>query len=247
MLRNLGNLKNQLIEQHINPKDIDVNLNENNQFFLWHTWFFDVFSQGGFDIVIGNPPYFVYQENHVGEIKELRNVKDYKIAFGGKLNAYKLFIANALSILCRKEGVMCVICQNSLLADRQATNLRKHIFEYAQLLSIDSFPERDSKKKRVFESVKMSVCIPIVRKRKTKEYFHVYIWDDKYKSSGLQTRFNYDEIKSMDSVDLAIPRLKAEYTPIVIKIIKSKEVGLKCIEGELNMTFHKPKFRSTLV
>ena len=165
----LENLKNQLIEQHINPKDIDVNLSENNQFFLWHTWFFDVFSQGGFDIVIGNPPYFVYQENHVGEIKELRNVKDYKIAFGGKLNAYKLFIANALSILCRKEGVMCVICQNSLLADRQATNLRKHIFEYAQLLSIDSFPERDSKKKRVFESVKMSVCIPIVRKRKTKE------------------------------------------------------------------------------
>ena len=137
----LENLKNQLIEQHINPKDIDVNLSENNQFFLWHTWFFDVFSQGGFDIVIGNPPYFVYQENHVGEIKELRNVKDYKIAFGGKLNAYKLFIANALSILCRKEGVMCVICQNSLLADRQATNLRKHIFEYAQLLSIDSFPE----------------------------------------------------------------------------------------------------------
>ncbi len=242
----LENLKNQLIEQHINPKDIDVNLSENNQFFLWHTWFFDVFSQGGFDIVIGNPPYFVYQENHVGEIKELRNVKDYKIAFGGKLNAYKLFIANALSILCRKEGVMCVICQNSLLADRQATNLRKHIFEYAQLLSIDSFPERDSKKKRVFESVKMSVCIPIVRKRKTKEYFHVYIWDDKYKSSGLQTRFNYDEIKSMDSVDLAIPRLKAEYTPIVIKIIKRKEVGLKCIEGELNMTFHKGYFTNNM-
>jgi Alw26I/Eco31I/Esp3I family type II restriction m6 adenine DNA methyltransferase len=242
----LENVKNQLIEQHINPKDIDVNLSENNQFFLWHTWFFDVFSQGGFDIVIGNPPYFVYQENHVGEIKELRNVKDYKIAFGGKLNAYKLFIANALSILCRQEGVMCVICQNSLLADRQATNLRKHIFEHAQLLSIDSFPERDSKKKRVFESVKMSVCIPIVRKRNTKEYFHVYIWDDKYKTSGLHTRFNYDEIKSMDSVDLAIPRLKAEYTPIVIKIIRRKEVGLKCIEGELNMTFHKGYFTNNM-
>ena len=242
----LENVKNQLIEQQINPKDIDVNLSENNQFFLWHTWFFDVFSQGGFDIVIGNPPYFVYQENHVGEIKELRNVKDYKIAFGGKLNAYKLFIANALSILCRKEGVMCVICQNSLLADRQATNLRKHIFEHAQFMSIDSFPERDSKKKRVFESVKMSVCIPIVRKRNTKEYFHVYIWDDKYKSSGLQTRFNYDEIKSMDSVDLAIPRLKAEYTPIVIKIIRRKEVGLKCIEGELNMTFHKGYFTNNM-
>ena len=242
----INNVKQQLKEQSINVDFGDLNLSGNNQFMLWHTWFYDVFSQGGFDIVIGNPPYFVYQENHVGEIKELRNVKDYKIAFGGKLNAYKLFIANALNILCRKEGVMCVICQNSLLADRQATNLRKHIFEYAQLMSIDSFPERDSKKKRVFESVKMSVCIPIVRKRKTKEYFHVYIWDDKYKSSGLQTRFNYDEIKSMDSIDLAIPRLNAEYTPIVIKIIRHKEVGLKCIEGELNMTFHKGYFTNNM-
>ena len=240
------NVKQQLSEQGITINFGDLDLAGNDQFFLWHTWFYDVFSQGGFDIVIGNPPYFVYQENHVGEIKELRNVKDYKIAFGGKLNAYKLFIANALSILCRKEGVMCIICQNSLLADRQATNLRKHIFEHAQFISIDSFPERDSKKKRVFESVKMSVCIPIVRKRKTKEYFHVYIWDDKNKSSGLQTKFNYDEIKSMDSVDLAIPRLNSEYTPIVIKIIRSKEVDLKCIEGELNMTFHKGYFTNNI-
>ena len=242
----INNVKKQLAEQRINIDFGDLDLSGNDQFFLWHTWFYDVFSQGGFDIVIGNPPYFVYQENHVGEIKELRNVKDYRIAFGGKLNAYKLFIANALSILCCKEGVMCVICQNSLLADRQATNLRKYIFENAQFLSIDSYPERDSKKKRVFESVKMSVCIPIVRKRKTKEYFHVYIWDDKYKSSGLKTLFNYNEIKSMDSVDFAIPRLSAEYTPIVIKLIKRKEVGLKCIEGELNMTFHKGYFINNL-
>ena len=29
----------------------------NSQFFLWHTYFADVFEGGGFDIVIGNPPY----------------------------------------------------------------------------------------------------------------------------------------------------------------------------------------------
>ena len=29
----------------------------NSQFFLWHTYFNDVFEKGGFDIVIGNPPY----------------------------------------------------------------------------------------------------------------------------------------------------------------------------------------------
>ena len=241
-----ANVKQQLKEQSVNVDLGDLDVSGNDQFFLWHTWFYDVFSQGGFDIVIGNPPYFVYQENHIGEIKELRSVKGYKIAFGGKLNAYKLFIANALNVLCRDNGIMCIICQNSLLADRQATNLRKYIFENAQFLSIDSFPERDSKKKRVFESVKMSVCIPIIRKINTMEYFHVYIWEDKNKTSGLQTKFKYDEIRSMDSVDYAIPRLKAEITPIVIKIIKSRELSLKCIEGELNMTFHKKYFTNNL-
>lgn len=39
----------------------DINIAENNKFFLWHTWFSDVFNRdddkNGFDIVIGNPPY----------------------------------------------------------------------------------------------------------------------------------------------------------------------------------------------
>ena len=44
-----------------------LNLAGNDQFFLWHTWFSDVFNRAdgknGFDIVIANPPY----------IKELGN------------------------------------------------------------------------------------------------------------------------------------------------------------------------------
>ena len=241
-IRIIENVKQQLREQHIKVDFGDLDLSGNDQFFLWHTWFHDVFSKGGFDIVIGNPPYFVYQESHVGEIRELRSIQGNKIAFGGKLNAYKLFIASSLNVLCLKNGIMCVICQNSLLADKQATELRKHILNNCQLISIDSFPERDSKKKRVFESVKMSVCIPIVRNMCSDKYFNVFIWDDKNKKTGLITRFNREEILSMDKLEYVIPRLKAEYTPIIIKLIKYKEIGLKCFEGELNMTFHKKYF-----
>jgi len=232
------------IDKEKQDKLLDINMSANDQFFLWHTWFADVFEKGGFNIVIGNPPYFLYQENHVGEIEELRSIKDYKIAFGGKLNAYKLFIANALAILCKNDGVMCVICQNSLLADKQATNLRKYILEHNHFISIDSYPERDNKKKRVFESVKMSVCIPIVRKQKCNDYFKVNIWDDKNKAKGIKTKFTLSEIKSMDPKEYAIPRLKSEYTPIVIKLIKQKKINLKCYEGELNMSFHKKYFTS---
>lgn len=54
-------VKQELIEQGIHIDFGDMDLSANSQFFLWHTWFHDVFSRpsngGGFDIVIGNPPY----------------------------------------------------------------------------------------------------------------------------------------------------------------------------------------------
>lgn len=53
----IENVKQQLREQSINVDFGDLDLSANDQFTLWHTWFYDVFSQGGFDIVIGNPPY----------------------------------------------------------------------------------------------------------------------------------------------------------------------------------------------
>ena len=214
----------------------------NNQFFLWHIYFKDVFDNGGFDIIIGNPPYFVYQAKHVGEIEALRKDKDYTIAFGGKLNAYKLFLANALKKLIKKNGINCFIFQNSFMGDKQATNLRKYVLENAQIINIESFPERDSKKKRVFEGVKMSVCIPIIRNSQSNNEFVVNIWDDKHKTSGLSTCFTKEDIKAIDSVDYVIPRLKKEYKETVIHMISKRAFSIKCYEGELNVTFHKAFF-----
>jgi len=241
-------LEAQFVNSSILTKLKDIDLAGNSQFFLWHTWFSDVFNRedgkSGFDIVIGNPPYFLYQENHVGEIADLRKDKDYTIAFGGKLNAYKLFIANALKKILSTKGINCFIFQNSFLGDRQATNLRHYVLTNNKILKIDSFPERDSKKKRVFESVKMSVCISIIQNVKVSpDYvFPVNIWNDKDKTSGLATCFSLCDIAAIDNVDYTIPRLRPDYKPLVIKLLKKKELSLKCIEGELNVTFHKKYF-----
>lgn len=243
-------LQAQFVDQSILDKLKGINLAENNQFFLWHTWFSDVFNRengkNGFDIVIGNPPYFLYQESHLGEIGDLRNDNDYAIAFGGKLNAYKLFIANAIKKLLTMHGINCFIFQNSFMGDRQATKLRKFILTNDKIIKIDSFPERDSKKKRVFESVKMSVCISLIQNTKVDgDYvFPVYIWDDKFKSSGLNTYFSLNDVIAIDSQDYTIPRLRPEYKSTIIKLLKKKEIPIKCIEGELNVTLHKKYFGS---
>ena len=62
-----------------------INLAENNKFFLWHTWFSDVFNRDdkeGFDIVIGNPPYgsnidnlvSVYRQKYPAAIKNYAEI-----------------------------------------------------------------------------------------------------------------------------------------------------------------------------
>lgn len=239
------NVRRQLLDKGITlPTGEDPSAN--TDFFLWHTWFADVFANGGFDIVIGNPPYFVYQDTHLGEIKQLRKINHLKIAFGGKLNAYKLFLAAALQDLTKKDGVVSFIFQNSFLGDLQAANLRRHVLTKNTILKIDSFPERDSKKKRVFESVKMSVCVVLIKNTPSQptNKFQVNIWEDRNKSKGLLTSFNYQQLYAIDPEGLTIPRLAEHSIPLVIKLLQKKEVGIKCIEGELNMTFHKPYFTS---
>lgn len=192
--------------------------------------------------MIGNPPYFKYEGNHKGEIETLKKLRELKSSFGGKLNAYKLFLAKALSILVRNNGIICYIFQNSFLADQQATLLRKEVFNTAQILSIDSYPERDNPKKRVFESVKMSVCIPIIKKSNTNNPFIVNFWDDRHKSSGISTVFTKDDITSIDLEYFTIPRIKTEYISLIKKLKTFDKLPLKCYEGELNMTFHKSYF-----
>lgn len=214
----------------------------NQEFFLWHTWFKEIFDKGGFDIVVGNPPYFKYEGAIKGEIETIRKISELKIAFGGKLNAYKLFLAISINKICKDRGVISMIFQNSFIADQQATLLRKEVIDHHRIITIDSFPERDSKKKRVFPSVKMSVCILLMQKTGVQSPFVVNFWNDKYKSSGTSVLYTAKDIKNIDSKDYCIPRIEQRSIPLAIKLRQFGKIPLKCYEGELNMTFHKHFF-----
>lgn len=170
-----------------------------------------------------------------------------RIAFGGKLNAYKLFLALAIKQIAKENGVISYIFQNSFMGDLQASNLRKAVVNENQPLIIDSFPERDSKKKRVFESVKMSVCILVMKTSNTQYPFKVNFWDDKNKSTGTQTQFSRNIIKAIDSESYTIPRIDIKHQSLVIKLKHLDVLPLKCYEGELNMTFHKKYFTKDIL
>jgi len=243
-----GSVKSYIKQQGIGPtaeaKLDKLDPSANQDFFLWHTWFKDIFDNGGFDIVIGNPPYFKYEGKNKNEIDSIRQTQYLEIAFGGKLNAYKLFLALSINKICKSNGIISLIFQNSFIADKQASILRREVINKHQIITIDSFPERDSKKKRVFENVIMSVCILLMQKSVTGKRFNVNFWNDKYKSSGTNIIFSADEIKRIDNEDYCIPRIEQSTIPLVIKLRQMKKFPLKCYEGELNMTFHKSFFNS---
>lgn len=151
-----------------------------------------------------------------------------------------MFLAKAINSIVKDNCFVSFIFQNSFLADKQALNLRKTVLKNTQIHVIDSFPERDSKKKRVFESVKMSVCILLLQKQKPTRKFVVNFWDDRFKSSGMTTKFSLQDISGLDSESYTIPRISAQNIPLAIKVKTINPVlNIHCFEGELNMTVHK--------
>jgi len=76
----INNVRRQLFAKQITlPQGFDPS--ENNDFFLWHTWFADVFQNGGFDIVIGNPPYIQLQKS-LGYTAIDKKGKEYDVKLG---------------------------------------------------------------------------------------------------------------------------------------------------------------------
>ena len=74
----------------------------NSQFFLWHTYFNDVFEKGGFDIVIGNPPYLRIQGIMDATPDVASSYSEKYKAATGSYDLYVCFAELALSIMNNK-------------------------------------------------------------------------------------------------------------------------------------------------
>ena len=227
--------------------------NASSQFFD-PEWMFGI--TDGFDVVIGNPPYGLLNKKQnkaesiqvsVEELAYYKNSEYYQPATGGMINIFRLFILRSIRLLSN-NGVFSEIFPLAFIGDQSISNLRKYIFDNYQILFVEAFPERDDENKRVFEAVKMSVCILNLKNaystRNTS--FFIRINDDRFINIDAEKNFlNLEQIKVLDEKNYSLPLTSPTETDVLKRIfLKSKRFSKlgKCNTGEIDMTFCKGAF-----
>ena len=226
-------------------KTLQERAGTNIPFFEWETVFTEVFDEDnhrGFNIVIGNPPY-----NELRDLSEeyqilYKKSTYYQYAQGGRINMFQYFYPLSYYIL-GNNGVCSLITQNSLLAEDSAINNRKLIFDKFKICSIDSFPERDNVRLRVFESAKMSVCICLLQKKSlANEFFDIRVWKSKYMNSGHVLSLKKEDIRKVYPDDLIFPISNKDGWDLLLKMKGHSEFVINAQAGEIDMTKYKSMF-----
>lgn len=138
------------------PDGIDIA--ENNLFFLWHTWFNEVFANnGGFDICLGNPPYINIE--HLDEYLKNYLFKYYDTC-SGRTDIYIAFIEKTLSLLTN-NGVCSFIIPYPYTNQNYAELSRRCL---VSKYSVDEIV--DTSKYNVFESAQVKNIIIRFSKKK---------------------------------------------------------------------------------
>ncbi len=110
--------------------------------FSWEDNFKEVFKHGGFDVVIGNPPYV--RQEMIRDI--LPYLKNRYVVFDGSADLYIYFIEKGLNIL-NEEGSSAIIVSNKWMRAKYGKSLRtwlkqKNIVEIIDFGDLPIFMEQ---------------------------------------------------------------------------------------------------------
>ena len=240
-------------EDHLMLLDWDMFDQNKAAKFFDPNWMFGI--DGGFDIVIGNPPYgIINKKQNKGEsisvsedvLVQYKGSEKYAPAQGGMLNIFRLFIVQSVYLL-KKQGVFSEIFPLAFACDVSASKLRIFVQNTCTIISFEAFPERDNPKKRVFENAKMSVCILTMYNIKSLDAeYTVRINKDKFVDKSIVPgTLSYSDVMKMDGRYYTIPLSSNEDLQILKKIFRHSVPFIhygKCNTGEIDMTFCKNAF-----
>ena len=122
----------------------------NDKFFLWHIYFKEVFDNGGFDIVIGNPPYGA----NIDDMVDVYGALYPKTSHGYK-DVYKYFYDCFINKLTN-NGILCYITPSTFLRQPRYGDLRRVLLE-KQIIQVLDLGEN------IFEEAVVPVAVLMIR------------------------------------------------------------------------------------
>ena len=159
--------------------------------FDWEKEFAAIFKNGGFDVVIGNPPYVRMQtidKNQTDYFKQHYNGAAY-----GNYDLYILFIERSLTLLI-EDGLYGMILPHKFFQAEYGEGIRKIIAEGKNVLQINSFTTN-----QVFENATTYTCLLFLSKNANDNFMYQEIKLGNSISDLLQSP-NFDKIESIKLV-----------------------------------------------
>lgn len=151
---------NSLIDTDFYDTQLDFGDEKKIKPFNWQMGFPEVFKQGGFDVVIGNPPYVMTE---LEETQKTYFSTKYKFQ-EGKPDLYRLFTEKSQQLL-KQAGIFSFIIPNSILTIPACKKLRKYLLTEGGLIEVINFYGQ------VFENVSINNIILTTKKQTKGKYF----------------------------------------------------------------------------
>ena len=206
-----------------------------HQPFHWITEFYSAIISGGFDVIIGNPPYVEYRL-----IKPIYSVQSYSSI--DCANLYAFTVERSLTIL--KSGSFAgLIIPLAGISVSKAKSLRQSISCSCKTLWHSSFGFRPSK---LFEGVNLRLSILIAHKSKSKQTTNTLVKSSKYLLWNCEERedlfyyLSYNE--SSFALKRSFPKIDSEISDrIFLKLmsVNTRLGGLIKKKGRGKLHYHR--------
>ena len=147
------------------------------RFFDWKVMYSDVFEQGGFDIVIANPPYgYIFKkEDFLPQLLKKYIVAEYKV------EAYSIFIERAIELL-KKNGILNYITPYTYISGVYFSKLRQFLskLDVKKMLLLG---------KKIFEAAEVDTSILFICNNKNEFVNDILLAD--LRETKIEQRFTH--------------------------------------------------------
>ena len=196
--------------------------------FHWHNEFPQVFAKGGFDVVIGNPPYVnandIKKNSTLDEYNYLKT--KYKIA-KGTVDLYLFFFEKGLNIL-KRNGLLAYITPNRFLSASYGKAFREILLTDYKLLSLIDYSD-----KIVFADASTYPVITFIKNELPEKKYEVLTgkFDEKTKDL-ISNYYPSDRLNILD--DSILGFLLNDKIKLTLKVFSKSESLENC--GKINAT-----------